>query len=285
MDDNKGLNMKKILFNVVFFMFFAHSVVAQATNLFRVVVPSAIPPGIEVQIKQGLEEAVSGRDIQIILHKAETTAADSAMFARVLKLPSAGIITALHHPDWGVPWAERLMQTRSGSQPLLSIGFMSSIAGFDAQIGARVQDYTDLAAQFLNNTQGDTLCLFSLSRQWCDMLTASTRNTVISRSVATDQTISMQMAATVSAMTQNPNITQILASDLAILPGLQQALKIIGGTFILGGIGDGSETGLDWSIEPQWLLQTVLAVNALEVQARHGQALTGTIRMTPLNSP
>ena len=131
------------------------------------------------------------------------------------------------------------------------------------------------------SSQGDVLCLFSDNQQWCDLLAASTTATVINRAVPTAQTASMQMASTVSAMTQNPNIRHVFLADLAFYPSVQQALEIIGGTYVIGGIGNSSEAKLDFSIDSQWALQTVLAISALEVHGKNGQSLAGSVRIAP----
>ncbi len=273
--------MQKFLFSILFSMFFTYFNPVFATNLFRVVLPSEIEQTAEAQIKQGLHMALSGRDIEVVLHKAETKEADAAVFASALKSPSAGVIAVVDKPNWGGSWAERVFSKRSGTQPLLSVGFTDPNAEFDAQIGAKIQDYTYLVAETFKKTQGDTLCLFSEDAQWCDLLATNTNTLVIKRSVSVGQTASMQMASTVSAMTQNPNITQIFVTDLAFYPSVQQALQIIGGTFTIGGIGDSSEKQLDFSIDAQWILQIALAIRALEVQANSGQSLTGVIDVAP----
>lgn len=277
--------MRRIFLSSVLCLFFAHFNAAFAENLFRVVLPSTIEPTMEAQIKQGLKEAISGREIQIVLHKAKTPQDDRVMFQRVLKQTSTGIIVVVDKPNWGTDssgfsWAQEPLQRHSGS-PLLSVGLVDVLTGFNARIGATTQDYADLAATFLNQKQ-DTLCLFTTSRQWCDMLTSSIDGVVISRSVVPDQAVSMQMAAMVSAMTQNPNITQIVASDSRLLPSLKQALTIIGDSFTIGSIGDSAEAEANFVIDGQWLLQTALAVQALEVWAKHNQQLRGVLSVPPV---
>lgn len=274
--------MKKILLSSALFMLFAYFNAALAENLFRIVLPSAIGSSVEKQIRQALNSAVAGRDFEIVLHKAETPKADSATFAQVLKLPSAGVIAVIDKPDWGDSWAENILRRYSGTAPILSIGLVDLMTGFDAQIGAKIQDYADLAIQFLRQNKGDTLCLFARNSQWCDMLASHTDGAVIRRAVAMDQAMSMQMAATVSAMTQNPNITHIFLTDVALYPSVKQALQIVGGTFTIGGLGSsGSEAQLDFSTDAQWILQTVLAVTALEIQAKYGQNLAATVPVVP----
>ena len=273
--------MQKILFGILFSTFFTYFTPVFAANLFRVVLPSAIETTIEEQIKQGLQMALSGKDMKIVLHKAEKSALDAAMLPDVLRLPSEGIVTVIDRPDWGGSWAAEALKKHSKAQPLLSMGFAEPMIGFDAQIGAKNQDYADLVAQGFMSSQGDVLCLFSDNQQWCDLLAASTTATVINRAVPTAQTASMQMASTVSAMTQNPNIRHVFLADLAFYPSVQQALEIIGGTYVIGGIGNSSEAKLDFSIDSQWALQTVLAISALEVHGKNGQELTGSVRIAP----
>lgn len=273
--------MQKILFGILFSMFFTYFTPVFAVNLFRVVVPSAIETTVEEQIKQGLQMALSGKDTKVVLHKAEKSELDSAMLADVLKKPSEGIIAVVDRPDWGGSWAAEVLKKHTKAQPLLSIGFTGSFAEFEAQIGAKVRDYADLTIKHFLKTRGDTLCLYSDNPQWCDILADSLSTAVISRAVPVAQTESMQMASTVSAMTQNPNITRIFLADLAFYPSVTQALKIIGGSFVIGGIGNSSGAKLDFSIDPQWALQTALAMGALDVHAKNGQSLEGVVRVAP----
>lgn len=284
-----AVDLRKCTFFVLIFSTLVF-VDAFAQGTFRLFISADTDPSVRQSIEQGMARAITGRRSKIVLHQAKDSSEDPAVLRDALRQASDGVMIVSHGLNTDHGWMAKVLAEQQTAIPVIGIGVKTPV--FDQArllfFGAETKDYADLSIKELQAFNGDILCLYAHRKNFCQDLQSNYGDRLEMQEISPQASTNVQMALTVSAMTKNPQITNILMTDWRIIPQVTQALRVIKGAYVLGIVAQ-ENLGHDvlkvftqgFAIDPQWSLQAFLALSLLQEQFLTGQKLFDSVRIRP----